>query len=361
MAFDFDDMEAEAQARLAEGDDVAARQALGAAETPDEWRGGTLPPMRNILDPKKRALPSRQDLRKYLEPLRLDIVETFNTRLRLFVFPGAGDSVASWVQFVNQVPSWIDVAIFERTGHGQRSLEPFAETLVEDAEEAFRALEAVLAAHAKGGSFEGAPFALAAHSMGCQVMMEVALRLKQRMGLQPVAMFPIDRGAPHIPIYTEEGYRLLCLDEPLEFFEGFNPTVYRLMLKPNRNESKDTQRMIEMWKRDLRLCQEHLWPEGHFIFNCELHVIKAMRNFAIDASKKALPEEAERVREINCRITNSGPASAAPWSHESFDAWAQWTTSKCSVHSVDADHIGVKLHPTTIQLLTDVLDSKTML
>lgn len=227
-------------------------------------------------------------------------------------------------------------------------------------QEAFRVLEAVLAAHAKGGSFEGAPFALAAHSMGCQVMIEVALRLKQRMGLQPVAMFPIDRGAPHIPIYTEEGHRLLCMDEPLEFFEGFNPTVYRLMLKPNRHESKDTQRMIEMWKRDLRLCQEHLWPEGHFIFNCELHVIKAMRNFAMDA-KKTLPEEAERVREINCRITNSGQASAAPWSHESFDAWAQWTTSKCSVHSVDADHIGVKLHPTTIQLLTDVLDSKTML
>ena len=57
-------------------------------------------------------------------------------------------------------------------------------------------------------------------------------------------------------------------------------------------------------------------------------------------STASLTEEAERVREINCRITNSGQASAAPWSHESFDAWAQWTTSKCSVHSVDADHIG---------------------
>ena len=74
------------------------------------------------------------------------------------------------------------------------------------------------------------------------------MRLKQQMGLQPVAMFAIDRGAPHLPIYTEapaggclerhaklcsglaccaqEGYRLLCMDEPLEFFEGFNPTVY---------------------------------------------------------------------------------------------------------------------------------------
>ena len=35
-------------------------------------------------------------------PLKLDVVETFNTRMRLFIFPGAGDSVASWIQFVNQ-------------------------------------------------------------------------------------------------------------------------------------------------------------------------------------------------------------------------------------------------------------------
>ena len=106
-----------------------------------------------------------------------------------------------------EVPSWIDVAIFERTGHGQRSLEPFAETLVEDAEEppcrdvctvTLRKLCRKLSEHLRpcwqlmlrpsmqselwyfmglvtlcqGGSFEGAPFALAAHSMGCQVMME---------------------------------------------------------------------------------------------------------------------------------------------------------------------------------------------
>ena len=136
----------------------------------------------------------------------------------------------------------------------------------------------------------------------------MALRLKQRMGLQPVAMFPIDRGAPHIPIYTEE--RMKNLHKPVaplcpwrraiasyawtslwSFSRGSTPPCtsaacrqeawhsvtflqkhavqsfsskrrYRLMLKPNRNESKDTQRMIEMWKRDLRLCQEHLWPEG---------------------------------------------------------------------------------------------------
>ena len=35
-------------------------------------------------------------------PLRLEVTEPFDVRVRLFAFPGAGDSVAAWVQFVNK-------------------------------------------------------------------------------------------------------------------------------------------------------------------------------------------------------------------------------------------------------------------
>ena len=176
-------------------------------------------------------------------PLRLEVVETFNTRLRLFVFPGAGDSVASWVQFVNQAAPALRPCV-ARARAWALAAKPFVRcplglmspsTSARDTasapwnpsqrlwsmmqrrhetpalshfevlgswrscseshvavQEAFRVLEAVLAAHAKarrnpacfpaldlfeaawcqGGSFEGAPFALAAHSMGCQVMIE---------------------------------------------------------------------------------------------------------------------------------------------------------------------------------------------
>ncbi|CAJ1365037.1 unnamed protein product [Effrenium voratum] len=355
MAFDFDDMEAEAEARLAEGDD-SARLLLGAPDPPAPWRGGTLPPMRNLSNDATRHVPSRQDLHKYLQPLKLEITETFNTRVRLFVFYGAGDSAAAWVQLVNQVPSWIDLAIFERRGHGQRSSEPFSERLVDDAKDAFEALKHILEDHAKGGSFEGAPFALLGHSMGCQVMIEVALLLKQTLGLEPAALFALDRGAPHVALYSAEGYRLL-LERPEEFFQGFNPLVYKLMQRPDAKENKDTQRMINMWKTDCRLSQEHLWPEGHHIFHCDLHVVRAQKNFLLD-TKKDLTEELQRVQEINCRITNSGPRCSAPWSPESYDAWAQWSTEPCQVHDIDAEHMAVKLHAHTVRLITDVLQRK---
>ena len=34
-----------------------------------------------------------------------------------------------------QVPPWIDVAIFERPGHGQRSSQPLAKMLVDEAKD----------------------------------------------------------------------------------------------------------------------------------------------------------------------------------------------------------------------------------
>lgn len=56
-------------------------------------------------------------------------------------------------------------------------------------------------------------------------MVQVSLLLKRNLGLEAVALFALDRGAPHLKLYTDEGYSLLCEDEPLEFFEGFNHVV----------------------------------------------------------------------------------------------------------------------------------------
>ena len=40
--------------------------------------------------------------------------------------------------------------------------------------------------------------------------------------------------------------------------------------------------MIEMWKRDLKLCQEHLWPEGWGIRRCkEARVCSALSGLFI--------------------------------------------------------------------------------
>lgn len=64
---------------------------------------GLTPPILRIAglaDEHARGRGSRRRFRT--RPLKMDVVETSNTRIRLFVFPGAGDSAAAWVQFVNQ-------------------------------------------------------------------------------------------------------------------------------------------------------------------------------------------------------------------------------------------------------------------
>lgn len=48
-----------------------------------------------------------------LRPLKMEVEEPFNIRVRLFVFPGAGDSVAGWIQFVNKVGNLRVVDFFE--------------------------------------------------------------------------------------------------------------------------------------------------------------------------------------------------------------------------------------------------------
>lgn len=49
-----------------------------------------------------------------LRPLKMEVEEPFNIRVRLFVFPGAGDSVAGWIQFVNKVGNLRVVDFFDK-------------------------------------------------------------------------------------------------------------------------------------------------------------------------------------------------------------------------------------------------------
>merc|ERR1719401_1333246 len=129
---------------------------------------------------------------------------------------------------------------------------------------------------------------------------------------------------------------------------------------PSRHDpQKDTERMIRMWQKDLRISQEHLWPEGHHIFHCDIHVFRAVRNFAMDAmaQRGELPSELQRVHEINCRTINSGPKSSACWSWQSYADWSKWTTERCTVHDIDADHVTVKLHSATMRIMVETLSA----
>lgn len=357
MAFDFDEMEAEAAARLENGvEDEPALLALAASvDPPRAWTGALLPPMRNLSRPGcKNCWPSVRDLPKYLPKMQLtEPAGSGQCKLRLFCFYGAGDSVANWVNFMMQMPAWADIAIFEAAGHGLRSHENGIESVLDCAKEAFTALTPILNDHAFEGNLEGAPFAFVGHSMGVQVAIEVAVLCKRTLGLEPCSLFCIDRGAPHLKLYTDEGYEMLCSDEPQEFFEGFNPMIYRLMLRPTRHGEKETERMIRMWQNDLTRSQEHIWQEGCHVFRCDIHVFRAIHNFALDHQAKLGPLNPDFVRyhEINCKITCSGSESSSPWSWDSYEDWKKWTAGECCVHDVEAGHVEVKDHCSTIDVI----------
>eukprot|EP00428_Durinskia_dybowskii_P087413 CAMPEP_0170434296 /NCGR_PEP_ID=MMETSP0117_2-20130122/42970_1 /TAXON_ID=400756 /ORGANISM="Durinskia baltica, Strain CSIRO CS-38" /LENGTH=130 /DNA_ID=CAMNT_0010694131 /DNA_START=41 /DNA_END=429 /DNA_ORIENTATION=+ len=71
-------------------------------------------------------------------------------RARLFLFYGAGDSVGAWLTFLqsDKLPEWLDVAIYESPGHGQRKEEEVRRCLAESAREAYDMVADVLKAYA---------------------------------------------------------------------------------------------------------------------------------------------------------------------------------------------------------------------
>lgn len=344
---------------------AAARLGLSKVETPGVCTRIALPSM-CAKDVATTVMPSRRDLPAYFEAHGVKAAGLFKEmpassaiKARLLIFYGAGDSVASWVAFINSLPAWLDVAVFESPGHGFRKDEQIPDSLVQIADEAYKASLEILQEHKRGGILEGAPFALAGHSMGAQVMIEVAALAQGLLGLEPVCLFPIDRGAPHLPLYTEEGYRLLCMKEPQEFFDGFNPMIGKLMRDPARHKPRtDHERQIRMWIRDVRNCQEHLWSMGQNVFHCPIHALGAEDNFIFDEAAssgklQALPAEIRRMHELNCKITASGPASSSPWSRESYAAWKEWTTKIGVVHWIKAGHVNIKTHSETARVVTE--------
>jgi len=252
---------------------------------------------------------------------------------------------------MNDAPSWLDVAVYERAGHGLREMEEQPGTLMEVADDAFNALKMAFRQVAKGGSIEGAPFAFMGHSMGAQVMLEVARKARLELGVEPSMMFILDRGAPHYPLYTQEGYEMLCEEDPLDFFDGFHPMISKLM-RGTRTEA--SEHMISMWTKDLKLSQEHQRDIGYHILKCDLHVFLAAQNYNLDVAEEkgtleGLPAEARRLHKLACKITNSGPKSSAPFCREAYQAWERWTAEKCTVHEMNTDHVSVKTFPQMIK------------
>lgn len=77
------------------------------------------------------------------------------------------------------------------------------------------------------GQIGAGAFAFLAHSIGTLMAIKVAKRARAELGVEPVFVVMLERGAAQHPLFTEKGAQWLR-DEPVSFFEVWNPTVFKL-------------------------------------------------------------------------------------------------------------------------------------
>ena len=77
------------------------------------------------------------------------------------------------------------------------------------------------------GQIGAGAFAFLAHSIGALMAIKVAKRARAELGVEPVFVVMLERGAAQHPLFTEKGAQWLR-DEPVSFFEVWNPTVFKL-------------------------------------------------------------------------------------------------------------------------------------
>jgi len=344
---DFDDIDDAAAEVLAAGGDLGdAAMALGSPDPPRAYKGGILP-----LIPRSMRVPGTSELPEKVRKLQVEVEETAFPRtplIRLFVFYGAGDSCAFWAQFAAEAPQWVEVATCEWPSHGIRPEEehPFhVDKLVDDL---MIGLTPALEQHATGGRIEGAPFALIGHSIGALVMVGIGQRARAKLGIEPAAVFVLDRAAPHLPICSEFGAKIMA-EDGVRFISLFYPPVFQAAQKDKNKEAA-----LQMWVDDIRL-QEHTKPEGFHIFRCPMHVFIAMENFG-DVNTTGMDTETRKLLELSSAILSSKKGSHAPWDRPRYDEWRRWTVGGCHMHEIDANHIGIKGNKRMREILWETLD-----
>jgi len=109
--------------------------------------------------------------------------------LRLFCLPHAGGGTAAYAALARLVPEPIDVRPVRLPGRETRLREAPYRRVASLVADAVRALEPLF----------DRPFALFGHSLGALLAFELAHRLREEGGPEPVHLFVSGRRAPHVP------------------------------------------------------------------------------------------------------------------------------------------------------------------
>lgn len=138
-------------------------------------------------------------------------------QLRLFCLPFAGGSAATFRNWANMLPGFVEVCPIQLPGRGARLLEqPFTsmQSLVD-------AIEPLISANLDK------PFAFFGHSMGATISFELIHKLRFERGLEPVHFFVSGRQAPQIPERDPITFNLPRLEfiQELRRLEGTPPEI----------------------------------------------------------------------------------------------------------------------------------------
>ncbi|HKG21210.1 MAG TPA: alpha/beta fold hydrolase [Blastocatellia bacterium] len=118
--------------------------------------------------------------------------------MRLFCFPYAGGTAASFRNWPTGLPGSVEVWSVQYPGRGSRMREPAFTRLAPLVEAAARALM----------PYMDLPFAFFGHSMGAIIGFELARILRREVGRSPLHLFVSGRRAPQVIDETDEIYKL---------------------------------------------------------------------------------------------------------------------------------------------------------
>lgn len=329
---DFDDLEDATEAAIAAGEQVVGYVRQNQQPRP----GNELPLMK-----RSKRLPSRTDLpeavRRKIPPWNGEPDLVRKPVLRLLCVHGVADSYQQdWHLLEMDAPLNIEVAMHEFPGHGSREAEDIlgsVDELTDDAFEAFRE------------AMDTGSFALLGHSIGCLVVTKLAKRAKEELGVEPVQVFMVERGACQYPLFTEAGYKMLR-EDPLPFMQVYQPTVCSFY----KSAGATGQRTLDMWQRGW-FCENETLEPGYWTFNCPLMAICA--DASVDMTKPLadvdpfMRWQVESGGKYFNKVDDDDPSKAffGHFPEWTFAKWEEWTEFKSTFSTLKVrkcDHMTIK-------------------
>lgn len=248
-------------------------------------------------------------------------------RLRVIVIPGTADPYSdAWHPFELDAPEYVEVAVYEWPGIGLRRKDPFLSTLDDMGADAFDVLSDALSS---------GPFVFIAHSLGVPVMVHVAERAKRELGVEPLAAFVLDHGAPHLAPLSEYGQEKFKDKDYYTKYWSYT-SIYQAKLQHGPRAMEPAAEAL--WRA--HLYENDTRPIGFYMFRCPLIIMVAKQMWGPESLALAgLPCDIMEERKLITR-NGLGYDFIDP---DDFEAWSAWGDA-VTVEHVDCDHAAIRTH-----------------